>query len=438
MAVETEILVLKKGAHFARWQLGAGTYLLGRDPACALKLDDKGISREHARLTIAEDGVFIEDVGSKYGTLFEDKPIQGKLRLGAGRSVRIGKLDIEARALDTAMLSLPVATLPAKNQIGVPSAKAAPRSKDKPAVPQLKKPSPRWIVPAIINVAAFGLFAAFVMHLKQERQAAAQDRAIAEAERARAESVTAAASRAKSAPPAAAPLPAPVVQPSAIPNYYEHLRAFTSQPAWSSDRIRRLDDGTLRVNLSSLQIADLSALRALPVTELDLSNCLLRKIPDISSLTLRKLSLRDTTITDLSPLASQPLKELHLEGTPASDLTPLSALPLESLTLDDRLADLTALRGLPLRELDLRNHTRIRDFSPLLECRRLDILYVPENAEIECLRAHPSLKFIAIRDPQSPKPNAVDGPTPVFYFWKKYGALMGQRASRHATPSPPR
>ena len=279
---------------------------------------------------------------------------------------------------------------------------------------------------------------AFAIHLRQERQDAARDRAIAEAQRARAGSVAAAASHAKSSPPAATPPPALAVQSSSIPDNFEQLRPFTTQPGWTSDRIRRLEDGTLRVNLSNLQVGDLSSLGNLPVTELDLSNCLLRKLPDLSGLTLHRLRLRDTSITDLSPLAGQPLRELHLEGTPTSDLTPLTALPLETLTVDDRLSDLSALRGLPIRELDLRNNTRIRDFSPLLECRRLDVLYAPENADIECLRAHPSLKFIAIRDPLSPKPNALNGPTPVFYFWKKYDALMRQRASQNATPSPSR
>lgn len=72
---------------------------------------------------------------------------------------------------------------------------------------------------------------------------------------------------------------------------------------------------------------------------------------------------------------------------------------------------------------------KIRVLHDGIECRRLDLLYVPENANIDCLREHPSLKFIAIRNPQSPKPNAVDGPTPVHYFWQKYGALMRQRAA---------
>jgi len=309
------------------------------------------------------------------------------------------------------------------------------RAPHRPIRPTVGTPAPSFFKTAIWTLTHLALIVAviaIVTHLQHERNEAAKDRAAAEADRLRTEKALAKVLHATPAP-AAPRAPDPVAEPSTIPNYYAQLRPFTTQPNWSSDRVRRLDDGTLRVNLSTLQVRDLSALHGLPVTELDLSNCLLRALPDLSFLTLRRLSIRDTAITDLAPLARQPLKELQLDGTPATNLVPLIGLPLESLTLDERISDLSALRGLPLRELDLRNHTRIRDFRPLLECRRLDIVYVPENADIDCLREHPSLKFIAIRDPRSPKPNAVDGPTLVFYFWQKYGPLMRQRKGQAST-----
>lgn len=416
----------------AQWPLAEGEYRLGRSSRNDFDLDAEGVSREHARITVEAGAVFIEDLGSRYGTMCEGKAISGRCEMKPGREIRIGKLSLEVREV-TPKPNLPAATLPTENELAALAARAAgkrplpqPKVRDVIATAKDGPSLLRRAVPFIVNLAIAAGAIAIVLHFRNEREAAAKDRAIAESERAEAAAHTARL-RTKSA--TTAPQPARA-ETATVPNDSAQLRPFTSQQAWNANRIRRLEDGTLRINLSTLYVADLSPLRGLPVTELDLSNCLLRALPDISFLTLRRLSIRDTAITSLAPLARHPLRELHLEGTPAVDLTPLRDLPLESLTLDERISDLSALRGLPLRELDLRNHTRIRDFRPLLECRRLDILYVPENAEIDCLRAHPSLKFIAIRDPHSAKPNAVDGPTAAHYFWQKYGALMRQRAAR--------
>jgi len=255
-----EVLVFENGEVLARWALAPGEYGLGRASRNKLKLVARGVSRDHARISVVAGEVFFEDLGSRYGTPFEGKPIAGWFLMKPGQQLRIGGLALEVRE---------------------------PASSPAPELPQATLPPPKQPVPRVVTARA--------------------------------------------------------------------------------------------------------------------------------------------------PLARQPLKELQLDGTPATNLVPLIGLPLESLTLDERISDLSALRGLPLRELDLRNHTRIRDFRPLLECRRLDIVYVPENADIDCLREHPSLKFIAIRDPRSPKPNAVDGPTLVFYFWQKYGPLMRQRKGQAST-----
>jgi serine/threonine protein kinase len=74
------------------------------------------------------------------------------------------------------------------------------------------------------------------------------------------------------------------------------------------------------------------------------------------------------TVADLSPLKGMPLRLLSLPYlSNIADLGPLAGMPLEDLQLMHcvKIADIQPLSGLPLRYLDLRECHRISDFSAL-------------------------------------------------------------------------
>ncbi|MDD2920917.1 MAG: winged helix-turn-helix domain-containing protein [Anaerolineales bacterium] len=50
-----------------RWSLSR-TLMVGRDPTCEINVQDRQVSRFHARITPTAEGVTIEDLGSKNGT----------------------------------------------------------------------------------------------------------------------------------------------------------------------------------------------------------------------------------------------------------------------------------------------------------------------------------------------------------------------------------
>ena len=52
-----------------RTALVQGENVIGRDPGSAIWVDVAGVSRRHARLTVAGDSVTLEDLGSKNGTM---------------------------------------------------------------------------------------------------------------------------------------------------------------------------------------------------------------------------------------------------------------------------------------------------------------------------------------------------------------------------------
>jgi sigma-B regulation protein RsbU (phosphoserine phosphatase) len=84
-------LVIENGSGSPRvLNLESGVQLIGRDGVCELVLDDLKASRRHARIMRREDGsYFIEDLGSKNGTLVNGRPIRER-RLVPGDHVEIG------------------------------------------------------------------------------------------------------------------------------------------------------------------------------------------------------------------------------------------------------------------------------------------------------------------------------------------------------------
>lgn len=186
-------------------------------------------------------------------------------------------------------------------------------------------------------------------------------------------------------------------------------------------------------------VADLTPLKGLPATYLDLTGTAVTDLAPLAGMPLEQLYLEDTQVRNLSPLAGMPLTILRLEKTPVADMSPLAGMPLEQLNLygtevtdisavrdmplntlwltDTQVGDLQALEGMHLESLDVHG-TPISDLTPLrgmLSLRRLDIaesqvtdltplaglrlerlVFTPERIEkgIDVVREMPTLKAI--------------------------------------------
>lgn len=65
---EVAILVAQTGPlNGQRWALGH-SLLIGRDPKCDIVVPDRQVSRQHARFSLTQAGVLLEDLNSKNGT----------------------------------------------------------------------------------------------------------------------------------------------------------------------------------------------------------------------------------------------------------------------------------------------------------------------------------------------------------------------------------
>ena len=71
-----------------RWPL-ARTVVLGRDSTCDIVIPDRQVSRYHARITPTQEGMILEDLGSKNGTHCNSTPLTAPLVLQDGDMVQI-------------------------------------------------------------------------------------------------------------------------------------------------------------------------------------------------------------------------------------------------------------------------------------------------------------------------------------------------------------
>jgi len=82
------------------YTFSAGEVVIGRSPECQVVLKDFGISRNHAKIVVDEDGVRILDLKSKNGTQVNGVPVV-EARLKDGDRVLLGKFQINfSKSLD--------------------------------------------------------------------------------------------------------------------------------------------------------------------------------------------------------------------------------------------------------------------------------------------------------------------------------------------------
>ena len=75
--------------------LPQGTLVMGRGSRCHIVVDDLLASREHARLTVTEDRVTVEDLGSTNGVYVNEQRIDSLTELAAGDRIVVGTQELE-------------------------------------------------------------------------------------------------------------------------------------------------------------------------------------------------------------------------------------------------------------------------------------------------------------------------------------------------------
>ena len=86
-----------------RVPLRDGEYVIGRDAAADICLDDVSVSRRHARLVVEGATVRLEDLDSKNGTRVGGNLVQGQVILSAEARLTFGSVTAVCRTSDSGM-----------------------------------------------------------------------------------------------------------------------------------------------------------------------------------------------------------------------------------------------------------------------------------------------------------------------------------------------
>ena len=172
------------------------------------------------------------------------------------------------------------------------------------------------------------------------------------------------------------------------------LKPYIAQRAWNHSRLKRLPNGTFKLDLHHLVLGDLSPLLAFPISDLGLNFTQLTKVPALNALPLEHLNLGGNPIADLEPLRGLALRSLIFSVNKISDLSPLAGMPLEELLIfRTSVANLEPLRRMRLRVLEAKGN-KIRDLSPLAGMPLEEVELAGNFVEsLEPLRGAPLKRF---------------------------------------------
>ena len=109
---ELPILIAQNGPlNGQRWLLERAM-VVGRDPSCDLIINDRQISRFHARFEATADGIYLEDLGSKNGTYYNGRLVEEPVLLKDGDQVQVALLQHFTFLTSDATMPLETGLLP--------------------------------------------------------------------------------------------------------------------------------------------------------------------------------------------------------------------------------------------------------------------------------------------------------------------------------------
>jgi small-conductance mechanosensitive channel len=88
----------RKGESFP---LGEKALFIGRGEDCEIDLPDPVVSKEHAKITVEDGAYFVEDSGSKHGTIVNDVKVEKrKVKLRSGDEITVGETVLRFEVID--------------------------------------------------------------------------------------------------------------------------------------------------------------------------------------------------------------------------------------------------------------------------------------------------------------------------------------------------
>lgn len=90
MIAETAMLLMVDGpSSGTRFFIEKAELVIGRDDRCDVVIPDRQVSRQHASITLRDDGYILKDLGSKNGTFVNGREVDGPHALQDGDEIQI-------------------------------------------------------------------------------------------------------------------------------------------------------------------------------------------------------------------------------------------------------------------------------------------------------------------------------------------------------------
>ncbi len=87
--MEFAVLLAQSGPLSGQQWPVSGTLTIGRDESCDVAIPDRQVSRQHARLSLRDNAVFLEDLNSKNGTYLNGQLLTGPTQLRESDEIRV-------------------------------------------------------------------------------------------------------------------------------------------------------------------------------------------------------------------------------------------------------------------------------------------------------------------------------------------------------------
>jgi DNA-binding winged helix-turn-helix (wHTH) protein len=87
-----------------------GVNVIGREPPATIRIEGRGLSRNHARIQVSGGDATLEDLGSKNGTYVNGRRITTPVRLSDGDEIRLGAISLTFRVASPTSPTETVAT----------------------------------------------------------------------------------------------------------------------------------------------------------------------------------------------------------------------------------------------------------------------------------------------------------------------------------------
>jgi pSer/pThr/pTyr-binding forkhead associated (FHA) protein len=105
------VVVELNGSEVLRTPLKAASLIIGRDKAADIHLDNRALSRRHAKLEKKGAAIWIQDMGSQNGTYVNGQRIEAPRALNGGDVIEVGRYQLRIEGVEEADANTPVLTL---------------------------------------------------------------------------------------------------------------------------------------------------------------------------------------------------------------------------------------------------------------------------------------------------------------------------------------